>query len=81
MNFSATGENPLVFTIDSGRVFLSRGGATPVQLTSDDVVISPLVFEGVETGGTVPDSAKIQFTVTHFQKVSKDFESIKYLRL
>lgn len=72
-------ENPLVFTLASGRVMLARGAGSAVPLTSASVSVSPLVFTEIPAVGPKPAALTAQFTLTHALE-SRTFETTKYLR-
>ena len=72
-------ERPFVFTLDSGNIMFGRGSGALVQLNSEDVEITALVFTKITGSGSMPDAVRAQFTISHLSQ-SKDFDATKYLR-
>ena len=73
INFS---NNPLVFTITSGDVFLSQGSGGPIPLNSSRVNFNSLIFEHIPVSGGSPAAIKIDFSINDQASI----ETTIYLR-
>lgn len=71
------GEDP-VFELNSGKLMFGRGSGALVQLTTDDVEFSSLVFSKIVEAGK-PDALRAQFTISS-RSSNMSFDVIKYLR-
>ena len=56
-------DNPTVFSLSGGVLEITKGAASPVDLTSPVVAVSGLTFENLTRSGT-PGSVRVAFTVS-----------------
>jgi len=54
-------KNPTIFTLSSGAITISEGGAGAVSLTNSNIIISSLTFQNLTRSGTKGD---IEFSFT-----------------
>jgi len=74
-------ENPVVFTVSGGNIFIQRGTGANTQLNSAFVTVQNATFTQIAATGTVPAGISVQLKL---QKTgspsSSDYETKTYLR-
>lgn len=63
LSSEALGENPTVFSLNSNKIYITLGLNSPVELTTDNVIITNLTFKNMTPVGT-PDAQSIKFSFT-----------------
>ncbi len=64
LNVVDAGDDPTVFGISGGSIYINEGSGSNVDLMNSNVTASGLTFENVSRTGT-PGSVKIEFTLEH----------------
>lgn len=63
---TTVGENPTIFNLNSNKIYVTLGVNSPVELTTENVIITNLTFKNMTPVGS-PDaqSIKISFTASY----------------
>jgi prepilin-type N-terminal cleavage/methylation domain-containing protein len=65
LNMRAASEDPVVFSLYNARLYVSHGAAAPVALSTDDVMVTSLVFRNIGTADGTTSSVEVELVLEH----------------
>lgn len=65
LSMRTANQDPIVFSLHSGRLYLSRGVSAPVALSTNDIVVTSLVFHNIGTPDGTTSNIAIELVLGH----------------